>query len=162
MKKNLIIIKSIIVWKWNHLFTKNYFWKKKINYCYGFIPGDFQVICCSKVGKNQLKPLLLVLAPLGGHANNSRSIFSICKNTVFISIALLWYFFWTRMDKSTHFSFWTSWNLFKSHILKATKFLQLLTKFQTAMVSCFRFIQIKYSSDHRRVWIVNFLLSKLC
>ena len=29
MKKNLIIIKSIIVWKWNHLFTKNYFRKKK-------------------------------------------------------------------------------------------------------------------------------------
>ena len=51
-KKNLIIIKSIIVWKWNHLFMKNYFWKKKINYCYGFIPGDFQFICCSMVGKN--------------------------------------------------------------------------------------------------------------
>ena len=28
-KKNLIIIKSIIVWKWNHLSTKNYFRKKK-------------------------------------------------------------------------------------------------------------------------------------
>ena len=29
--------------------------------------------------------------------------------------------------------------------------LQLLAKFQTAMVSCSRFIWIKYSSDHRRV-----------
>ena len=40
-KKNLIIIKFIIVWKWNHLFMKNYFRKKKINYCYRFMPGDF-------------------------------------------------------------------------------------------------------------------------
>ena len=55
MKKNLII-KSIIVWKWNHLFMKNYFWKKKINYCYGFKPGDFQFICCSMVGKNCWSP----------------------------------------------------------------------------------------------------------
>ena len=38
-KKNLIIIKSIIVWKWNHLFTKNYFRKKKVNHCYGFLTG---------------------------------------------------------------------------------------------------------------------------
>ena len=50
-KKNLTIIKSIIAWKWNHLFTKNYFRKKKISYCYRFIPGDFQVICGSMVGE---------------------------------------------------------------------------------------------------------------
>ena len=55
-KKNLIIIKSIIVWKWNHLFTKNYFNKKKINYCYGFMSGDFQVICGSMVGENRRSP----------------------------------------------------------------------------------------------------------
>ena len=55
-KKNLIIIKSIIVWKWNHLFTKSYFKKKKINYCYGFMPGDFQVICGSMVGENRRSP----------------------------------------------------------------------------------------------------------
>ena len=30
IKKNLINIKSVIVWKWNHLFTKNYFRKKKL------------------------------------------------------------------------------------------------------------------------------------
>ena len=55
-KKNLIIIKSIIVWKWNHVFMKNYFRKKKINYCYGFMPGDFQVICSSMVGENRRSP----------------------------------------------------------------------------------------------------------
>ena len=52
-KKNLIIIKSIIVWKWNHLFTKNYFRKKKSNYCYGFMPSNFQVICGSMVDKHR-------------------------------------------------------------------------------------------------------------
>ena len=52
LKKNLIIIKSIIVSKWNHFFTKNYFRKKKINFCYGFMPSDFQVICGSMVCKN--------------------------------------------------------------------------------------------------------------
>ena len=55
-EEKLIIIKSIIVWKWNHLFTKNYFRKKKINYCYGFMPGDFQVICGSMVGENCRSP----------------------------------------------------------------------------------------------------------
>ena len=38
--------------KVNHLFTKNYFRKKKTNYWYGFMPGNFQVICGSMVGKN--------------------------------------------------------------------------------------------------------------
>ena len=55
-KKNLIIIKSMIVWKWNHFFIKNYFRKKKINYCYGLMPGDFQVICGSMVGENCWSP----------------------------------------------------------------------------------------------------------
>ena len=55
-KKNLIIIKCIIVWKWNHLFTKNYFRKKKINYYYGFMSGDFQVICGSMFGENRRSP----------------------------------------------------------------------------------------------------------
>ena len=52
LKKNLIIIKSIIVSKWNHFFTKNHFRKKKINFCYGFMPSDFQIICGSMVCKN--------------------------------------------------------------------------------------------------------------
>ena len=36
---------------------KNYFRKKKINYCYGFIPGDFQVLCGSMVSKNRQSPV---------------------------------------------------------------------------------------------------------
>ena len=36
---------------------KNYFRKKKINYCYGFMPGDFQVICGSVVGENLRSPV---------------------------------------------------------------------------------------------------------
>ena len=35
---------------------KYYFRKKKINYCYGFMPGDFQVICVSVVGRNRWLP----------------------------------------------------------------------------------------------------------
>ena len=54
-KKNLIIIKSITVWKWNHLFTKKFFRKKKIN-CSGFMPGDFKVIRGSMVSKNRRSP----------------------------------------------------------------------------------------------------------
>ena len=30
--------------------------RKKINYCYGFMPGDFQVISGSMVGKNRWSP----------------------------------------------------------------------------------------------------------
>ena len=54
--KNLIIIKSIIVWEWKHLFTKNYFRQKKINYCYGFMPSDSQVICGPMVSENRGSP----------------------------------------------------------------------------------------------------------
>ena len=35
--------------------------------------------------------------------------------------------------------------------------LQLRAKFQTAMVSCLRFVWITISSDHRRVWSANLL-----
>ena len=38
-------------WKMNHLFTKTYIRKKKID-CYGFMPSGFKVICGSMVGKN--------------------------------------------------------------------------------------------------------------
>ena len=55
-KNNLIIIKSIIVWKWNRLFTKNYFRKKKINYCYGFMTSNFQIICGLMVSTNRQSP----------------------------------------------------------------------------------------------------------
>ena len=55
MKKNLIIIKLSLS-KWNHLFTKKLFQKEKINYCYGFMPGNFQVICGSMVDKNRQSP----------------------------------------------------------------------------------------------------------
>ena len=36
-------------------FMKNYR-KKKINYCYGFMLGNFQVICGSMVGKHCCSP----------------------------------------------------------------------------------------------------------
>ena len=36
---------------------KNYFRKKKINFCYEFMPGDFQVICGSMVGENRWSPV---------------------------------------------------------------------------------------------------------
>ena len=60
-KKNLIFIKSIIVWKWNHLVTKNYFKKKKINYyfldlCLATF-RSFVVLCYDgMVGENRLLP----------------------------------------------------------------------------------------------------------
>ena len=41
--------------KLNHLFMKTLFQKEKMN-CYGFMPGDFQVICVSMVGKNRQSP----------------------------------------------------------------------------------------------------------
>ena len=34
-------------------FTKNYFRKKKLKYCYGFMPANFQAICGSMVGENR-------------------------------------------------------------------------------------------------------------
>ena len=33
-----------------------YYGKKKINYCYGFMPGDIQVICGSMVNENCPSP----------------------------------------------------------------------------------------------------------
>ena len=41
--------------KMNHLFMKTLFQKEKMN-CYGFMPGDFQVICVSMVSKNHQSP----------------------------------------------------------------------------------------------------------
>ena len=41
-KKNLIITKSIIVWKWNHIFMKNYFRKKKINIVMDLCPATLK------------------------------------------------------------------------------------------------------------------------
>ena len=43
---------------------------------------------------------------------------------------------------------------------KTTTEHQLRAKFQTAMVSCPRFIWITNSSDHRRVWTANLLHTK--
>ena len=45
---------------------KNYFRKKKINYCYGFMTRDFQVICGQWLAKisgrqPQLKPPYIVI-----------------------------------------------------------------------------------------------------
>ena len=60
-KKNHIIIKSILVWRWNHLFTKNYFGKKK-NYvmdsCLATL-RSFVVQWSTKITghRPQLKPL---------------------------------------------------------------------------------------------------------
>ena len=39
-----------------YLFTKKYFRKKKINYCYAFMPGDLHVIHGSMVGENRHLP----------------------------------------------------------------------------------------------------------
>ena len=47
-KKNLIIIKSI---------NLSIIQKEK-KFCYGFMPGDFQVICVSMVGENRWSPAL--------------------------------------------------------------------------------------------------------
>ena len=50
------------------------------------------------------------------------------------------------------------------HILlfnwKHVEILQLRAKFQTAVVSCSRFIRITNSSDHRRIWTTNLLHTK--
>ena len=37
-------------------FYEKLFKKEKINYCYGFMPDDFQVICGSMVGENRRSP----------------------------------------------------------------------------------------------------------
>ena len=37
-------------------FHEKLFKKEKINYCYGIMPGDFQFICGSMVGKNRWSP----------------------------------------------------------------------------------------------------------
>ena len=34
------------------IFSQKIISERKTNYCYGFMPGDFQVIFCSMVGKN--------------------------------------------------------------------------------------------------------------
>ena len=39
------------------LFESETIFSRKINYCYGFIPIDFQVLCGSMVGKNRQSPV---------------------------------------------------------------------------------------------------------
>ena len=51
-KENFIIIKSIIVVS---SFHEKLFQKEK-KYCYGLMPGDFQIICGSIVGKIRRSP----------------------------------------------------------------------------------------------------------
>ena len=74
-KKNLIFIKSIIVWKWNHLVTKNYFKKKKINYyfldlCLATF-RSFVVLCYDgMVGENRLLPASTETLVQGVYVNN--------------------------------------------------------------------------------------------
>ena len=106
-KKNLIIIKSIIVWKWKHLFMKNYLRKKKINYCYGFMPGDFQVVCGSMIGENRRSLASTETPVCSAILNNKESINARYKNKInkfvwdkhhsdlnFKDIKIDWYFLW--------------------------------------------------------------------
>ena len=44
--KNLSLIENETIWKMTI----------SINYCYGFMPGDFQIICGSMVGANHWSP----------------------------------------------------------------------------------------------------------
>ena len=46
-----ILSNLLMVWKWNHLFHEKLFQKEKI--IVGFLPGEFQVICGSMVGRNR-------------------------------------------------------------------------------------------------------------
>ena len=58
-------------------------------------------------------------------------------------------------------SLWTA--SFKEHLYVNFIYVEILhirAKFQTAMVSCSRFIWVTNSSDHRRVWTANLLHTK--
>ena len=46
--------------------------------------------------------ILSVVGSFGGDTTNSRSLFCICKNAVFMSFALICYFFLTIMNRTTH------------------------------------------------------------
>ena len=88
-KKNLIVIKSTIVWKWNFLFMENYFRKKKINIVMDLCPVTFRSFVFQWLAKiagpqPQLKPLMT-------HPNEPFS-YSILIHFPYILYTLLFYF----------------------------------------------------------------------
>ena len=68
LQRKILSLSNLSLFESETIFSqKKYFRKKKINYCYGFMPSNFQVICGSMVGKNrqrqtQLKSLLALAA----------------------------------------------------------------------------------------------------
>ena len=82
---------------------KNYFRKKKINYCYGFMPGDFQVICGSMISENRRSLASTETPAYSAILNNKESINARYKNNIikfvcdysdlnFKDIKIDWYF----------------------------------------------------------------------
>ena len=57
LRRKILSLSNLLLLESETIFSgKNYFRKKKINYCYAFLPCDFQVICSSIICKNRWSP----------------------------------------------------------------------------------------------------------
>ena len=53
LRRKILSLSNLSLLESETIFSqKNYFRKKKINHCYGFMAGNFQVICGSTVSEN--------------------------------------------------------------------------------------------------------------
>ena len=50
--KKILSLSNLSLFESETIFSQKIISERKKNYCYGFMPGDFQVICGSMVGEN--------------------------------------------------------------------------------------------------------------
>ena len=56
LRRKILSLSNPSLFQCETIFSRKIISEKKLNYCYGFILGDFQVICGSMVGKNCRSP----------------------------------------------------------------------------------------------------------
>ena len=54
--KKILSLSNLSLFESETIFSQKIISERKKNYCYGFMPGDFQVICGSMVGENRRSP----------------------------------------------------------------------------------------------------------
>ena len=55
LRRKILSSSNLWLFKSETIFSQNIISERK-NYCYGFMPGDFQIICGSMVGENRRSP----------------------------------------------------------------------------------------------------------
>ena len=56
LRRKILSLSNLSLFESKTIFSRKIISERKKDYCHGFMPGDFQVICGSMVGENRRSP----------------------------------------------------------------------------------------------------------